>query len=87
MHDTGGAGDGPIRGREHVRGPGFVHLLGTEMNPCALVQTHHSSHHPRLQLPREYMNKLKLKNRVRLTLEDDHVKVWPGENGNGDAKQ
>ncbi len=39
----------------------------------------------RLQLPREYVNKLKLKGRVRLTLEDDHIIVWPGENNNGDT--
>ncbi len=39
----------------------------------------------RLQLPREYVNKLRLKGRVRLTLENDHITVWPGENNNGET--
>ncbi|MFC1948760.1 ABC transporter ATP-binding protein [Chloroflexota bacterium] len=36
----------------------------------------------RLQLPREYVDKLKLKGRVRVMLEEDHVTVWPEENNN-----
>lgn len=31
----------------------------------------------RLQLPREYMNQLNLKGRVRVMLEKDHITVWP----------
>lgn len=33
----------------------------------------------RLQLPPEYMEKLSLRERVRLRLEEDHVGVWPGQ--------
>lgn len=32
----------------------------------------------RLQLPQEYMSSLELRERVRLTLEPDHLSVWPG---------
>ena len=35
----------------------------------------------RLQLPREYVDKLGLKGRVRVLMEDDHITVWP-EKGN-----
>ena len=31
----------------------------------------------RLQLPHEYLDALELKDRVRLTLDPDHVNVWP----------
>ncbi len=31
----------------------------------------------RLQLPREYVEALELERRVRLTLDPDHIKVWP----------
>ena len=31
----------------------------------------------RLQLPRAHVDALELRNRVRLTLEDDHVGIWP----------
>ena len=31
----------------------------------------------RLQLPRAHVEALELRNRVRLTLEDDHVGIWP----------
>lgn len=31
----------------------------------------------RLQIPREYMDKLKLKGRVRVMLEHDHITIWP----------
>lgn len=31
----------------------------------------------RMQLPHDYMEALELKNRVRLTLDPDHVNVWP----------
>ncbi len=31
----------------------------------------------RLQLPREYVDKLGLKGRVRVLMEDDHITVWP----------
>jgi ABC-type lipoprotein export system ATPase subunit len=33
----------------------------------------------RLQIPREYVDKLKLKGRVRVLLSKDHVTVWPEE--------
>ena len=35
----------------------------------------------RLQLPAEYIEALKMRDRVRLGLEPDHVAVWPGEPG------
>ncbi|OGN87301.1 MAG: hypothetical protein A2158_07655 [Chloroflexi bacterium RBG_13_46_14] len=35
----------------------------------------------RLQLPREYVDKLGLKGRVRVLMEEDHITVWP-ERGN-----
>jgi ABC-type lipoprotein export system ATPase subunit len=38
----------------------------------------------RLQLPREYMNKLGLKGRVKVMLEKDHVTVWPEKANNGE---
>jgi ABC-type methionine transport system ATPase subunit len=34
----------------------------------------------RLQLPKDYIEKLNLKGRVRVLLDDDHINVWPGEN-------
>jgi len=41
----------------------------------------------RLQIPKEYMDKLKLKGRVKVTLEKDHISIWP-ENGNrGEEKK
>jgi len=33
----------------------------------------------RLQLPKDYIEKLNLKGRVRVLLDDDHINVWPGE--------
>ena len=36
----------------------------------------------RLQLPREYVDKLGMKGRVRVLLEEDHVTVWPEQNNN-----
>ena len=33
----------------------------------------------RLQLPRDYIEKLNLKGRVRVLLADDHITVWPGK--------
>lgn len=35
----------------------------------------------RLQLPHEYVDALDLKRRVRLTLDPDHIEVWPDDNG------
>ncbi|HEU4895725.1 MAG TPA: ABC transporter ATP-binding protein [Acidimicrobiia bacterium] len=37
----------------------------------------------RLQLPHDYVEALELERRVRLTLEDDHINVWPDDNGKG----
>jgi len=37
----------------------------------------------RLQIPREFMDKLKLKERVKLTLEQDHLSVWPEKGAGG----
>jgi ABC-type glutathione transport system ATPase component len=31
----------------------------------------------RLQIPREYLDKLKMKDRVKVQLEEDHVSIWP----------
>ena len=41
----------------------------------------------RLQLPREYVDKLKLKGRVRVMLEEDHITVWPEETNNGENRK
>jgi len=35
----------------------------------------------RLQIPREYVDKLKLKGRVRVLMSEDHVTIWPEERG------
>ena len=35
----------------------------------------------RLQLPHEFVQRLELRDRVRLALEPDHVGVWPGTTG------
>jgi ABC-type lipoprotein export system ATPase subunit len=40
----------------------------------------------RLQLPREYVDKLGLKGRVRVLMEEDHITVWP-EKGNNREKR
>jgi len=37
----------------------------------------------RLQIPREYVDKLKLKGRVKVHLENDHITVWPEESNKG----
>ena len=41
----------------------------------------------RLQIPREYMDKLKLKGRVKVTLEKDHISVWPEKGVQGEEKK
>ncbi|MBT8202443.1 MAG: ABC transporter ATP-binding protein [Acidimicrobiia bacterium] len=38
----------------------------------------------RLQLPTEYVEALELDDRVRLTLDPDHINVWPDEDGAND---
>lgn len=38
----------------------------------------------RLQLPTEYVDALELEERVRLTLDPDHINVWPDGEGTGD---
>jgi len=38
----------------------------------------------RLQLPHDYVEALELERRVRLTLDEDHINVWP--DGNGERK-
>ena len=40
----------------------------------------------RLQLPREYMEKLSLKERVRVLLAGDHIKIWPERGREGDDR-
>jgi putative ABC transport system ATP-binding protein len=35
----------------------------------------------RLQLPHDYVEKLDLESRVRLTLDPDHINVWPDRDG------
>jgi ABC-type lipoprotein export system ATPase subunit len=37
----------------------------------------------RVQLPREYIDALSLRERVLLALEPDHIGVWPGQSGQG----
>jgi ABC-type lipoprotein export system ATPase subunit len=41
----------------------------------------------RLQLPREYVEKLKLKGRVRVLLAENHITVWPEESSEGEEKK
>jgi ABC-type lipoprotein export system ATPase subunit len=38
----------------------------------------------RLQLPHDYVEALEMERRVRLTLDADHINVWPTENGDRD---
>lgn len=38
----------------------------------------------RLQLPHDYVDALELERRVRLTLDSDHINVWPDRKRNGD---
>ena len=38
----------------------------------------------RLQLPTDYVDALRLEKRVRLTLDDDHINVWPDAPANSD---
>ena len=41
----------------------------------------------RLQLPKPYIEKLGMQDRVKVVLEDEHVSVWPnGENNNTEQK-
>jgi ABC-type lipoprotein export system ATPase subunit len=40
----------------------------------------------RLQLPKEYVEKLNLKGRVRILLAKDHLTVWPEENYKGEDR-
>ena len=41
----------------------------------------------RLQLPKPYIEKLGMQDRVKVVLEDEHVSVWPnGENNNAEQK-
>ncbi|MFC1920110.1 ABC transporter ATP-binding protein [Chloroflexota bacterium] len=40
----------------------------------------------RLQIPREYVDKLKLKGRVKVHLENDHITVWPEEHGKEEGR-
>jgi ABC-type lipoprotein export system ATPase subunit len=37
----------------------------------------------RLQLPRAHVEELRLRHRVRLILEDDHIEIWPDGSGHG----
>lgn len=41
----------------------------------------------RLQIPREYMDKLKLKGRVKVTLEPDHLSIWPEKGTPGEERK
>ncbi len=41
----------------------------------------------RLQLPQEYVDKLKLKKRVRVLFAGDHITVWPEEGPQGENKK
>ena len=44
---------------------------------CLVTDHRHLDRAGRLQLPRAHVEALELRNRVRLTLEDDHVGIWP----------
>jgi ABC-type lipoprotein export system ATPase subunit len=37
----------------------------------------------RIQIPREYVDKLKLEGRVRVFLSEDHITIWPEESSEG----
>lgn len=41
----------------------------------------------RLQIPRDYLEKLNLKERVRVFLAEDHVTVWPEESHQGEDRR
>ena len=41
----------------------------------------------RLQIPREYMDRLKLRGRVKVTLEKDHLSIWPEKGSPGEEKK
>jgi len=41
----------------------------------------------RLQLPREYVEKLNLKGRVRVMLVEDHITVWPEESQSKESER
>jgi len=40
----------------------------------------------RLQIPRDYLDKLNLKERVRVLLDEDHITVWPEESQKGEDR-
>ncbi len=40
----------------------------------------------RLQLPKEYVDKLNLEGRVRILLSEDHITVWPGQSQQGEDR-
>ena len=40
----------------------------------------------RLQLPKEYVDKLNLKGRVKVLLSEDHITVWPEQSQNGEGE-
>ncbi len=40
----------------------------------------------RLQIPRDYLDKLNLKERVRILLDEDHIDVWPEESQKGEGR-
>jgi ABC-type lipoprotein export system ATPase subunit len=41
----------------------------------------------RLQIPQEYLEKLRLKGRVRVLLAEDHITVWPDDSGEGEDRK
>lgn len=41
----------------------------------------------RLQIPREYMDRLKLRGRVRVQFEEDHISIWPEKGNPGKDKK
>jgi ABC-type lipoprotein export system ATPase subunit len=41
----------------------------------------------RLQLPREYVDRLGMKGRVRVLMEEDHITVWPEKGNNREKKE
>jgi putative ABC transport system ATP-binding protein len=40
----------------------------------------------RLQLPHDYVEALELERRVRLTLDPDHINVWPDRDNDDDVR-
>jgi len=70
---------------ETVRGTGMPEAEGGQ--PQAYEEFIVLDGAGRLQLPREYVDKLNLKGRVRVLLSEDHITVWPEKSNTGEDKK